>query len=96
MISYKYKFLSYNGLRNNSSEWLQLTKNNTINPFDDKVIIIDEAHNLISRIVNKLRIKSQTSLSFKMYEDLMNAENCKIILLSGTPIINYPKNCHFI
>ena len=90
MIFHKYKFLSYNGLRNNSSEWLQLTQNNTINPFTNKVIIIDEAHNLISRIVNKLRIKSQTSLSSKMYNYLMSAENCKIILLSGTPIINYP------
>ena len=90
MIFNKYKFLSYNGLRNNSSEWLQLTQNNSINPFTDKVIIVDEVHNLISRIVNKLRNKSQTSLSSKMYNYLMSAENCKIILLSGTPIINYP------
>ena len=90
MVFNKYKFLSYNGLRNNSSEWLQLTQNNSINPFTDKVIIVDEVHNLISRIVNKLRNKSQTSLSSKMYNYLMSAENCKIILLSGTPIINYP------
>ena len=29
--------------------------NTTINPFDNKVIIIDEAHNFVSRIVNKLK-----------------------------------------
>ena len=90
MISNKYKFISYNGLRNNSTEWLMMTQHNKINPFSDKVIIIDEAHNLISRIINKLRIKSTTSLSYKIYNYLLSAENCKIILLSGTPIINYP------
>ncbi len=86
MIDYKYEFISYNGLRNN--HLTSMTKNNTINPFDNKVIIIDEAHNFISRIVNKLTRK--TSLSMKLYDYLMEAENCKIILLSGTPIINYP------
>ena len=86
MISYKYEFINYNGLRN--SHLASLTNNFTINPFSNKVIIIDEAHNFISRIVNKLSRAS--SLSMKMYNYLMEAENCKIILLSGTPIINYP------
>ena len=26
----------------------------------------------------------------RLYEYLMSAENCRVILLSGTPIINYP------
>ena len=86
MISYKYEFINYNGLRN--SHLTSLTNNYTINPFSNKVIIIDEAHNFISRIVNKL--SKPSSLSMKMYDYLMQAENCKIILLSGTPIINYP------
>jgi len=86
MISYKYEFINYNGLRN--SHLASLTNNYTINPFSNKVLIIDEAHNFISRIVNKL--SRPTSLSMKMYNYLMEAENCKIILLSGTPIINYP------
>ena len=29
-------------------------------------------------------------MSYKIYNYLLSAENCKIILLSGTPIINYP------
>ena len=86
MISFKYEFINYNGLR--SSHLTSLSLNNTINPFSNKVIIIDEAHNFISRIVNKLNRKS--SMSMKLYNYLMEAENCKIILLTGTPIINYP------
>ena len=86
MINYKYQFISYNGLR--SSHLNGMTYGGTINPFSNKVIIIDEAHNFISRIVNKLTRK--TSLSMKLYNYLMDAENCKIILLTGTPIINYP------
>jgi hypothetical protein len=86
MITYKYKFINYNGLR--KSHLKQLTQDYKINPFDNKVIVIDEAHNFVSLIVNKL--KKPDSLNIKLYEYLMSAENCKIVLLSGTPIINYP------
>ena len=86
MIRSKYRFLNYNGLR--LTHLTALTKDYTINPFTDKVVIIDEAHNLISRIINKL--KNPKSLAMRLYEYLMSAENCKIVLLSGTPIINYP------
>ncbi len=87
MISYKYKFLNYNGLR--MSHLQRLTKNFTVNPFDDGVIIIDEAHNFISRIVNKLG-KKKDGVSIRMYEYLLDAKNAKVVLLTGTPIINYP------
>lgn len=86
MIRVKYKFISYNGLR--SSHVDALSADGTINPFDNKVVIIDEAHNFISRIVNKL--KRSDSISMRLYEFLLKAQNCKVILLSGTPIINYP------
>lgn len=86
MIRYKYTFYNYNGMR--TSNLNEMTRNNTINPFDNSVIIIDEAHNFISRIVNKLQNKS--SLSVRLYEYLMNSSNSKIILLTGTPIINKP------
>jgi hypothetical protein len=86
MIDYKYEFINYNGMRIQHLE--SISKNHTINPFSNKVIIIDEAHNFISRIVNKL--KSPKSLSMQMYTYLMQAENCKIVMLTGTPIINYP------
>ena len=86
MIRYKYKFINYNGLR--KSHLAALTNNYTKNMFDNSVVIIDEAHNFVSRIVNKLAKKE--TLSGMLYEYLMNAHNAKIILLTGTPIINYP------
>ena len=86
MINSKYKFINYNGLRNDSLR--KMTNNYTINPFDNAVVIIDEAHNFIGRIVNKMGRKD--TLSGKMYEYLMNAHNAKMVLLSGTPIINKP------
>ena len=87
MIAHKYQFINYNGLQQRHMQ--SLTQDGTINPFDDKVVIIDEAHNLISRIVNKLKKKSG-SLSLVLYHHLMEAKNCRIILLTGTPMINYP------
>ena len=86
MISSKYRFINYNGLRNSHLE--TLTSGFTKNPFDNKVIIIDEAHNFISRIVNKLG--RDETMSMRLYEYLLSAENVRIVLLTGTPIINYP------
>ena len=86
MIDAKYSFINYNGLRIGHLD--KLTHGGTKNPFDGAVIIIDEAHNFVSRIVNKLTRKS--SLSYKLYEYLLSAKRCKIVLLTGTPMINYP------
>jgi hypothetical protein len=87
MISAKYQFINYNGLRKSNIRDLQSISKSD-NPFDDKVVIIDEVHNFVSRIVNK--IKKPNSLSYKLYEWLMSAENCRLVFLTGTPIINYP------
>lgn len=88
MIRVKYTDINYNGLNKNKVD--ELTKNMTMNPFDNSVIIIDEAHNFVSRIVNKIKIDSTNSISYIMYDLLMKASNAKIVLLTGTPIINYP------
>jgi len=101
MIKEKYTFINYNGLRSKRLE--ELTQGHKSNLFDNTVVIIDEAHNLISRIVNKLRKEKPISentrgekehlplnLSTKLYEYLLSAKNSRIVLLSGTPIINYP------
>jgi len=87
MISHKYRFINYNGL--SIKKLNELTKNNTSNPFDNTVVIVDEAHNLVSRIVNKLG-KKKASIGLTLYQLLMKAKNVKIVLLSGTPVINYP------
>lgn len=101
MIRNKYTFINYNGLR--TSRLKEMTNDFTKNLFDNSVVIIDEAHNLISRIVNKVKIeeafkkdKNRDSdvppkyLASKLYEYLLSAKNARIILLSGTPVINYP------
>jgi len=86
MIKAKYRFMNYNGFR--ASHIDKISNDGKINPFHNKVVIIDEAHNFISRIVNKMRKKD--SVSMRLYDFLLKADNCKIIFLSGTPIINYP------
>jgi hypothetical protein len=102
MIETKYRFINYNGLRR--SKWKELTDDYKVNIFDDAVVIIDEAHNLISRIVNKIAKEKELpvdkrtgnierrpfSLALNLYQDLMSAKNARIILITGTPIINYP------
>ena len=88
MMRAKYTFFNYNGLRD--SHLTTMTRKGTINPFDNKVVIIDEAHNFISRIVNKMKEGKSSSLSMKLYEYLMSAKNARIVMLTGTPIINYP------
>ena len=90
MIARKYKGIHYNA--SNLSTIIQnLEIGKSKNPFDHSVVIIDEAHNLVSRIVGKLKHKKlQTSIYYKLYHMLMGAENCRIVMLSGTPIINSP------
>jgi hypothetical protein len=86
MILSKYTSINYNGLNERKID--ALTMGGTINPFDNAVVVIDEAHNFVSRIVNKL--KQKTSISYRLYDYLMSAENVRVVLLTGTPIINYP------
>jgi hypothetical protein len=87
MIRTKYTTLNYNG-GIHTRKLKEITGDYSRNPFDNAVIIIDEAHNFVSRIVNK--IKDHDSISYKLYNYLLSATNAKVILLTGTPIINYP------
>jgi len=101
MIRNKYIFINYNGLRTKRLE--ELTSGFTKNLFDHSIVIIDEAHNLVSRIVNKIKKEKPIQetqrgekerppkhLSVKLYEYLLSAQDARIVLLSGTPVINYP------
>ncbi len=110
MIQAKYTFISYNGVRENRIN--ELSHGYTVNPFDNSVVVIDEAHNFVSRIVNHLKkspeegaakkgtnakAKTKTVLkpedvpvALNLYRFLLDAVNVKVVLLSGTPIINYP------
>ena len=81
LIDDHYSFISTNA----SNTYKQMIERGSL---DNHVIIIDEVHNLVSRMVSGLIGNSKQGK--KIYELLMNATNCKIIALTGTPIINYP------
>ena len=69
MIHQKFEFINYNGLRKDRVN--ELTENDTKNPFSNKVVIIDEAHNFISAIANKIEGE----------KDIENPEDKKFIVL---------------
>ena len=83
LIEEKYTFLHYNG---GSSFYGYLEKQikEGYNDFDNKVIIIDEVHNVISMMIGNSKIGK------KLHQLLMEAKNCRIVFLSGTPGINSP------
>ena len=52
-------------------------------------IVIDEAHNF--GYIVEFTGEEKDSIYVKMYDMLMDATNLKVVMLSGTPIINYPQ-----
>ena len=85
----RFTFLNYNGgtsfARSKASQ--PLGRFDEID-LDNKLLIIDEVHNLVSIVVNAMRSKRFRGVS--IYNKIMNAKNLRIIALSGTPIINFP------
>jgi hypothetical protein len=85
IIQTKYQFIHYNGLNNQKLDEMEKA-----NPFNNKIVVIDEVHNFISRTIGKGKTGK------RIYELLMKASNCRIIALSGTPIINNPFEVAFL
>ena len=86
IINTLFSFINYNGLRKTHIE--EMVKDG--NPFDNTTVVVDEIHNLISRMVN------QGAIGKALYKLLFEAKNCKLIFLSGTPIINYPHEIAYL
>lgn len=83
IIDQRYTFVNYNGItKQNSGKYNAAF-------FENAFIIIDEAHNFISRVVNGGKYGR------KIYESIMNARGIRLVLLSGTPIINHPYELSF-
>ena len=74
LLDKRFKFIHLDDTR--------ISKKIKMDYFNDKVIIVDEVHNLTNSMANN----SPTGKFF--YELFMNAKRCKIVFLSGTPIIN--------
>lgn len=90
MIMNKYKFTNYNGLQHSTLKSKKDAYKDGRNPYDNKVIIIDEVHNFISRSLK------DSSVCHSLYEMFYFAKNAKFILLTGTPIINYPRELAYL
>ena len=97
MLNTKYTFIHYNGV--NKAFIRKLTLEYTINPFDNAVVIIDEVHKLVNAVVNNLKRvpKNKTDddyrdygVSLQLYKYLMKSTHSRIVLLSGTPLVNSP------
>lgn len=88
----QYKFVTSNAknmissLDDKISSFLSKYKNDDQNStnLENKIIIIDEAHNLFNSIVNGSKIANE------FYNIIMNTKNIKLLFLTGTPIINNP------
>ncbi|RZD41478.1 MAG: hypothetical protein CXT73_04890 [Methanobacteriota archaeon] len=94
MIRHKYQFINYNGINHIRLDGYE-TESKKIhgrnNIFDNKIVIIDEAHNFVSRVVNKIeKDPKRETITMKLYDYLLDANNCRIVLLTGTPVVNYP------
>ena len=87
IISQRFNFINYNGL---SSKNIDKYVPEGENPFDNCVVIIDEVHNLISRIVNS------SDIARRLYDAIYTAVDCKIVGLSGTPVINRPNEIAYL
>ena len=84
----KKKSLTYNQMMVKDLEKrLKFNKKNfnVDSPFYGECVVIDEVHNFVREILNP---SSKPSKVF--YEWIVNAENVKLVFLSGTPIINKP------
>lgn len=57
--------------------------NNIPNPFHDKVVIVDEVHNITSKMTGK-------GVYFPLLYEILLRSQSKLIFLSGTPAINSP------
>ena len=79
-IDQRFTFIRNNGLSSNNIG--KYAPDDGTNPYDNSVVIIDEVHNLISRISNA------SDIARKLYDLIYKAKNCKVVALSGTPVIN--------
>jgi hypothetical protein len=81
ILNQRFSFINYNGLTRDAVNKLLAEGN----PFENSVTIIDEAHNLISRVSNESEIASP------IYNAILNSPTTKVVALSGTPVINSPR-----
>lgn len=85
-ILLSYNVIHYNGL---GVKGMHALCEGDVNIFDDSVVIVDEAPNAISRVMHG-------KLFANVYQRIMDADRCKVVLLSGTPLVNMPLELAFM
>jgi len=56
-----------------------------VNSLDNKLLIIDEVHNLLVNMINV-----DTKNGSRIYDMIMNAKNLRLLFLSGSPVVGDP------
>ncbi len=80
ILDQRFTFIRYNGL--SSANIGKYVPADGSNPYSNSVVVIDEVHNFISRISNS------SDIARKLYDLIYSATDCKVVALSGTPVIN--------
>jgi hypothetical protein len=88
IIDQRFTFIRYNGL--SSANIGKYVPEDGSNPYSDSVVIIDEVHNFIGNVTNASDIRK------KLYDVIYTATNCKVVALSGTPVINRAHEIAFL
>jgi hypothetical protein len=86
IIHQRFNFIRYNGINKSNVDKLFPSPQ----MFDDTVVIIEEAHNLVGAVVNESELKT------RVYDYIYRARNCKVVALSGTPAINSPHEISYL
>ena len=86
IIHQRFNFIRYNGINKSNVDKLFPSPS----MFDDSVVIIEEAHNLVGAVVNESELKT------RVYNYIYKARNCKVVALSGTPAINSPHEISYL
>lgn len=87
ILDQRFSFINYNGISSTNIDTILPPDNPQ--QFDDSVVIIDEAHNMINYAVND-------TIRRRLYDRIYSARNCKVVALSGTPVINRPQEIAFL
>ena len=83
LVKEYYEFFTYYDM----AKMIQNTQDDYItNSFSNKIIVIDEVHNIRFKEEDKTSAKESVYVYNEIYRLLHNIKNCKVILLSGTPI----------
>ena len=88
VLTGRFTFVNYNGLTRTAVA--ALLPEDGPNPYDDSIVIIDEVHNFISRIADK------EGVILPVYNAIYRAKSCKVVVLSGTPVINRPNEIAYL